>query len=362
MWRSSVAKMKFRIEKGMHIVVHGSVSVYTPRGEYQLQAVHIEPYGQGALALAFEQLKKKLQAKGYFDASRKKALPPMPERIALVTAKESAALADMLRIIDKRWPLVEVCIVDTLVQGEEAAPSIARALRYADTLGCDIVVVGRGGGSKEDLWAFNEEIVADAIFTMRTPVVSAVGHEVDTHISDMTADLRAPTPSAAMEMILPDRNEVLRMLDERYEQIRRVIIQTLHRSDERLIHLQRTLQHYAPSYMIERQSKEFLRQRDMLEKRYRFVLEQRQYVLNTTQEMLRHAMMTLLQRKAAECETVQKHLEMSEPSKRLKGGWGQIVKNNKPLAPEMIEKGDKFEVQNAFVVLKAQCLSKKKLR
>ena len=153
MWRSSVAKMKFRIEKGMHIVVEGSVSVYTPRGEYQFQTVKIEPYGKGALALAYEQLKERLKAKGYFDTQRKIPIPKHITKIALVTAKESAALYDMLKIIEQRWALLEVFIVDTLVQGEAAAAQIARALRYADTLEADVVIVGRGGGSAEDLWS-----------------------------------------------------------------------------------------------------------------------------------------------------------------------------------------------------------------
>jgi len=214
MWRSSVSKMKFRIEKGMHIVVEGSVSVYTPRGEYQFQTVRIEPYGQGALALAYEQLKNKLKEKGYFAVDNKKPIPKHIQKIALVTAKDSAALHDMLKIIEKRWPLLEVVIIDTLVQGEIASRQIAHGLQYADTLNADVVVVGRGGGSAEDLWAFNEEVVADAIFAMQTPIVSAVGHEVDTLISDFVADLRAPTPSAAMEMILPDISEIRYMLDD----------------------------------------------------------------------------------------------------------------------------------------------------
>jgi len=196
MFRSNANRMKFRLERGQHVVVNGSISVYTPRGEYQLMTVSVEPFGQGALALAYEQLKEKLQQKGYFDPARKKAQPKYIKKIALVTASKSAALQDMLKIIDKRWRLLEVVVIDTLVQGDRSAPQIAEALEYADTLGVDVIVVGRGGGSKEDLWAFNEEVVADAIYKLNTFVVSAVGHEVDVQISDFVADLRAPTPSA----------------------------------------------------------------------------------------------------------------------------------------------------------------------
>ncbi len=238
MWRSSVSKMKFRIEKGMHIVVEGSVSVYTPRGEYQFQTVRIEPYGKGALALAYEQLKEKLKEKGYFDAHKKQTIPKHIQKIALVTAKESAALYDMLKIIEKRWPLLEVMIVDTLVQGEQAAPQIAKSLVYADSLGVDVVIVGRGGGSAEDLWSFNEEVVADAIYRMQTPVVSAVGHEVDVMISDLVADLRAPTPSAAMEMILPDMQEIHYTLSEISERFSYTMVQKLQYSVRELKHVE----------------------------------------------------------------------------------------------------------------------------
>ena len=246
MWRSAVAKMKFRIEKGMHIVVEGSVSVYTPRGEYQFQTVRIEPYGQGALALAYEQLKEKLKEKGYFDAQKKQAIPKHIQKIALVTAKESAALYDMLKIIEKRWPLLEVMVIDTLVQGEKAGTQIAKSLAYADSLGVDVVVVGRGGGSAEDLWSFNEEVVADAIFMMQTPVVSAVGHEVDVMISDHVADLRAPTPSAAMEMILPDVQEIHYTLSEISERFSYTIRLKLQYSVGDLKHVEEKLLRSSP--------------------------------------------------------------------------------------------------------------------
>ena len=223
MWRSNAARLKFRLEKGESVIIEGSVGVYTPRGEYQLIAVNVEPYGRGSLFLAFEQLKKKLGTKGYFDKERKKAIPRYPDRIALVTSAAGAALQDMLKVARRRWPLAELFVVDTKVQGEGAEDSIARAIRYADSLEADIIVVGRGGGSTEDLWAFNEEKVADAIFVARTPVVSAVGHEVDILISDFVADMRAPTPSAAMEMILPDAAEQRRFLDERFDRLKRRI-------------------------------------------------------------------------------------------------------------------------------------------
>jgi exodeoxyribonuclease VII large subunit len=271
MWRSNAARLKFRLEKGAHIVIDGSIGVYTPRGEYQMIAVAVEPYGRGALAVAFEQLKKRLEEKGYFAAERKKPLPQYPQRIALVTAVGGAALQDMLKVARRRWPLTELIIVDTLVQGEGAAESIARAIAYADTLGADIIVTGRGGGSAEDLWAFNEEPVAEAIFHAQTPVVSAVGHEVDTLISDFVADLRAPTPSAAMEMILPDQNELLRTLDEWADRLSRRIRELLRGGEARLRQEEEALRRASVLNRLQSASEAFAR----LRRDYREVIRYR---------------------------------------------------------------------------------------
>ena len=223
MWRSNVKKLKFTIEKGEHIVVDASIGVYSPRGEYQLIAVKVEPYGKGALALAYEQLKTKLESRGYFDKDIKKELPKFPKRIAIVTALGGAALQDMLKVASKRWALCEIIVVDVLVQGESAKGEVSKAIEYADTLNCDVIIVSRGGGSQEDLWAFNEEIVAEAIYRAKTPIVSAIGHEIDFLISDFVADLRAPTPSAAIEMILPDCKDYLFMLDDMRDTLNRDI-------------------------------------------------------------------------------------------------------------------------------------------
>ena len=184
MFRGNVNALRFEPKDGMSVVVSGGVSVYMPRGEYQIQCKSMIPEGIGELTLRFQQLKEKLQAKGYFES--KKLLPAYPKRIAIVTSLNGAALQDMLKVARKRWNLTKIVAINTLVQGNEAKDSIARNIAYADSFfgtsqGFDVIVVGRGGGSIEDLWAFNEEVVAEAIFHARTPIVSAVGHEVDTH-------------------------------------------------------------------------------------------------------------------------------------------------------------------------------------
>ena len=213
MFRGNARSLKFRLEEGLMVLVEGALTLYKPRGEYQINCFAVEPSGSGALALAYEQLKRRLQEKGYFESTCKKLLPPLPVKIALITSATGAALQDMLRVASQRWPLIECVVFDVLVQGERAAPAIAAAIEAADTKGFDILVIGRGGGSIEDLWAFNDEAVANAVFQANTPIVSAVGHEIDWVISDYVADLRAPTPSAAMQMILPDINEMRQNLD-----------------------------------------------------------------------------------------------------------------------------------------------------
>ena len=213
MFRGNAQYLKFRLEVGQKIVISGSLTVYTPRGNYQLLCSKIEPSGVGALALAYEQLKTKLQIKGYFDSDLKKPLPKFPKKIALVTSNTGAAIQDMKKVAQNRWTLVEITLVPCLVQGESAKDDIVRSIKIANNLDVDVIVVGRGGGSIEDLWAFNEECVADAIFESQVPVVSAVGHENDFVISDFVADIRASTPSNAMEIILPDINDYRQYLD-----------------------------------------------------------------------------------------------------------------------------------------------------
>ena len=211
MFRGNARNLKFKIEDGMDLTLSGGITLYTPRGEYQLNCLSAIPSGIGELTLAFEQLKKDYEAKGYFN--NKKSIPRFPYKIALITSKSGAVLQDMLRIAKRRWNLIEFTLMDTLVQGEGAKENIARNIQYADSLGFDCIVIARGGGSLEDLWAFNEPLVIEAIYQAKTPIISAIGHEPDFVLSDFVADLRAPTPSAAMEMLLPDKLEWLMNLD-----------------------------------------------------------------------------------------------------------------------------------------------------
>ncbi len=213
MFKSSASKLRFRPESGMSVTVWGRVSVYPRDGAYQLYCMQLMPEGTGDLQVAFEQLKARLQAEGLFDESHKKPLPPFPGRIAIVTSSAGAAVHDMIRILSRRWPMTKVLLLPVRVQGAEAPPEIAGAIRYANEFKvADLIITGRGGGSIEDLWAFNDERVARAIYESRIPVISAVGHEPDVTISDYVADRRASTPSNAAEIAVPDRREIAELL------------------------------------------------------------------------------------------------------------------------------------------------------
>jgi len=209
-FRNSNIYLKFRPEDGLEVLVRGRISVYEPRGDYQIIVELMEPVGVGSLQLAFEQLKEKLRKEGLFDESHKKPLPLLPQKIGIVTSQTGAAIRDMLRVLARRNASLNVLIYPAKVQGEGAAREIADGIRFLNTRSdIDVIIAGRGGGSIEDLWAFNEEIVARAIFESRVPVISAVGHEVDFTISDFVADLRAPTPSAAAEMVSGAREDLM---------------------------------------------------------------------------------------------------------------------------------------------------------
>jgi exodeoxyribonuclease VII large subunit len=238
MFRDAAKKLDFKPEDGMAVNAYGRVGVYEKHGVYQLYVHRMKPQGIGELALKFEALKKKLLAEGLFDAKHKKELPPFPHAIGVVTASTGAAIQDILNILKRRAPYVQVILRPVRVQGESAAGEIAEAIREFNAYGkVDLLIVGRGGGSIEDLWAFNEEIVAREIFASSIPVVSAVGHEIDFTIADFVADLRAPTPSAAAELSVKDMGELLDTIQNRVNTCHRVLASTLEQKSERLEHL-----------------------------------------------------------------------------------------------------------------------------
>lgn len=212
-FKSALVRLKFRPENNMTVIAHGRINVYEQSGQYQLYVDMLEPEGIGALAKAYEQLKKKLEAEGLFDASKKKKLPKIPKRVGVITSPAGAAVRDMINVLTRRFPLAEMIIFPSLVQGEEAPRQLSSGIRYFNrTRSVDVIIIGRGGGSIEDLWAFNDETLARTVASSEIPVISAVGHESDFTICDFVADMRAPTPSAAAELAVPDATELIASL------------------------------------------------------------------------------------------------------------------------------------------------------
>ena len=354
MFKGNAARLKFRLEEGSHIILHGALSLYKPRGEYQINAFSAEPYGAGALSVAFEQLKQKLESKGYFDQTRKKSFPKFPQTIVLVTSATGAALQDMQRVTSHRWPLVKLIVLDVLVQGSSAAGQIADALRYADTLNADAVVVGRGGGSIEDLWPFNEEIVADAIFAMNTPVMSAVGHEIDWVISDYVSDMRAPTPSAAMQMLLPDQNEFIQSIDEMHSRAFSMIQQQLARKREQLISMHEAFKRNGIEYRLQSQ-KDIVSE---LKKRFNMLIDQRLQRAANEIPVLKEATEREITQRLREKESLivqmKNGFEAQHPKHKNKSGFAQIAREGKVIDLDVLNVGDTFEAMNDKKIVHAE--------
>ena len=323
MFKGNAKYLKFKLEVGQKIVISGTITVYTPRGSYQLMCSKIEPSGQGALALAYEQLKVKLQAKGYFDQERKKTLPFYPKKIALVTSATGAAIEDMKKVATNRWPLIELILVPTLVQGDSSKFDIVDSIKYAQTLDVDLIIVGRGGGSIEDLWAFNEECVADAIYTCSKPIISAVGHETDFLISDFLADVRAATPSNAMEISLPDINE------------NRIYLDNL------MIDFDNRVKNIVTKKELTLKNMYSLFEQNSLDAKFNFITEQ----IKVLRERFSTVFFHYLQSKQSRVKLLGEQLQLSNPDTKYKNGYAQLSINNKIVNLENLKPKDKLTLQ-----------------
>lgn len=266
MFRSRAASLKFLPESGMKVIIHGSVTVYPRDGSYQIYVSSMQPDGIGALYLAYEQMKARLAEEGLFDDIYKKPIPEYPSRIGVITSPTGAAVRDIINVTGRRFPMAEIYVYPALVQGEGAEESLIRALDYLDRSRlCDVIIIGRGGGSIEDLWAFNSERLARRIFDAEVPVISAVGHETDFTICDFVADMRAPTPSAAAEIAVPDRRELMMRLDSYYERLSSALVAKVSRAKDRLEYLKNTAIAHSPENIIKTKREQLSRYSEISE-------------------------------------------------------------------------------------------------
>lgn len=368
MFRSTANKVKFNLENGLEVVLKGRITVYEPRGTYQLIVNAIEPLGSGALQLAFEQLKAKLEKEGLFDVDRKKNLPFIPRKIGVVTSPTGAAIQDILNILNRRFPDIPVLINPVLVQGEGAASQIAEAIhQFQQIEEVDLLIVGRGGGSVEDLWAFNEEDVARAISRSKIPVISAVGHETDFTIADFVADLRAPTPSAAAELAVPLKLELVGRINDVKRKLTRLLKQKISSSRERIQLTEKRLR--SPEWVIQAKVQRLDELLLRLEKALQLKLVQKKSKLESLKQQLnylgpekrievvqmqlkefQHRMETrihfLLEKRKNQLAELSHVLDSVSPLSVLKRGYSAVTDEKK----DLVNSVDKVKVGSKILV------------
>jgi exodeoxyribonuclease VII large subunit len=336
MWRSRASGLLFQPADGMKVIARGGITVYPPRGSYQIDVDQLTPLGIGELQIAFERLKKKLAGEGLFDESRKRPLPKYPRVVGIITSETGAALQDVRTVLSRRFPGVELILLPVRVQGAGASDEIAQAIQDMNRYGkVEVMIVGRGGGSLEDLWAFNEEIVARAIFASEIPIVSAVGHEIDFTIADFVADLRAPTPSAAAEMVVPDRFEILEVIRNYEYTIRQAVTQRILAHRERVESLIGSYAFNRPKDMV----------RESVQK------------LDELQRSMAATVSHRMERRAQDVESLKKRLLGLSPQGVLKRGYAIVRKDGVPVTrSQQLARNDEasVEFQDGKVMTKVQ--------
>lgn len=311
MFRNRAMYMQLAPRNGLKIMVRGKVGLYEPRGEYQFIIEHMEDAGIGALQRQFEELKRKLQAQGLFAGEHKKPLPAFPRCIGVITSPTGAAVRDILNVLKRRCPQIPVLVFPVLVQGEGSKEQIVNAIRQADReQRCDVLILARGGGSIEDLWSFNEEIVAQAVYACQTPIISGVGHEIDFTIADFVADIRAPTPSAAAELVSPDMTAHQTHLQRLFQQLQRNQLRKIQLASEHLLRLQQRLGNQRPTNRLQQKAQRL----DELDMR------------------LRAALARSLQQRSARLENLHARLQTQSPVRRIRQQQEQLARLRQQLA------------------------------
>lgn len=332
--------LKFIPEDGMNIIVRGNVTIYEATGQYQIYVNEMQPDGVGNLYLAYEQLKKKLESAGYFDDQYKKALPKIPKEIGVITSPTGAAVRDIITTLKRRFPSVKIALFPVLVQGPEAPNSIAKAIHQAnETEGIDVLIVGRGGGSIEELWAFNEEIVAKAIFHSTIPVISAVGHETDITIADFIADIRAATPTAAAELAVPNWEDLYEKIGQRKIRIQRAISKRVETERKKLTNLQKSYAFRYPEQLV----------------------KQKEQQLDRLFDDLQRNMLQLIDRKRTSLHNIEKDIQRNHPKSYIQKVREQLEKNESLLKQQVNSIRKEKEFQFKHLTTKLEALSPLKI-
>ena len=346
MFSTYVKDINFKIEDGMKVLVSGRVSVYEATGGYQIYVDSITLDGLGNLYVAFEQLKKKLAEEGLFDESHKKKIPKIPNRIGIITAPTGAAIKDILSTLKRRWPIAETILFPSLVQGKEAAEDIVKNIEKSKEYDLDLLIVGRGGGSIEDLWCFNEEIVARAIYNLDTPVISAVGHEIDFTISDFVADLRAPTPTGAAEMAVPNITDIIKLMDQIDIRLINGIKNILEVRKEKLKKIDSSYILTNPITIYEIKEQKFDNLFERLINGYKNLIVINKNKVELMDNKLVNAINNRLKENINKFSQVINKLEVLNPLLTIKRGYSVIRKDNKVISSiKDVKKNDNLELE-----------------
>lgn len=359
MFSTYASNLKIIPTDGMKVLVSGRISVYEATGSYQIYVDSLEEDGLGNLYVAFEQLKKKLEKEGLFDKSKKKPIPKIPSRIGIITAPTGAAIKDILSTIKRRWPLSETILFPSLVQGAEAAADIVRNIERSKKFDLDVLIIGRGGGSIEDLWCFNEEIVARAIYELEVPVISAVGHEIDFTISDFVADLRAPTPTGAAEMAVPNISDVTSFLKQLEIRLVNSILNIIERNKKILTKLTESYVLKNPITIYEIKEQRFDNVLERLINSYKNLIFLNRNKLNLLYNNLEHGVIAYLKNEKNIYINLVNKLEILNPLVTIKRGYSITRKNDKVIASvKNVKIKDRLTVQLTDGSLDVEVVSK----
>lgn len=355
MFRGQASKLQFEPLNGMKVLIQGSVQVFVKGGSYQLYASDIQPDGIGAAYLAVEQLKERLYREGLFDPAHKKRTPVMPSKIGVVTAKGGAALQDIINIISRRCPMTELVVFDCLVQGNTAAASIVERLIQADNYGVDVIICGRGGGSPEDLMCFNDERIARTVYAMKTPVISAVGHQIDNTVIDLVADLRAPTPSAAAEMAVPSIDQLQKDVNDRINAVNNLMKTIFMRKRQQLEDRAKNLRALYPAYRFSVMEKAIASHRDSLCKTMEHFITVRAEHRDSMETAIGQRMDGIIKRDAARLSQNAAALDALSPLKTLQRGYSIVYKDESIVrSSREIAEGDVLSINFAEGAAKAE--------